>query len=554
MYSIPLRRALVTNSDLPYPEGVACAEVLKVGARGADGQSADNAAASRAGLLAIVIGSVSSAAFAIVVATQVFASDVASYFRVGTKGSVSGYDFSLSFALLAVGHLVGLWTGLAMFAGVLVAWAAAVPYLTSLAAAGTGSIEHLATSTWSHQVRFIGAGAIGIAALWSLIKLVKPVAGGLASAMAASRVRKAGLAATLPRTEQDIPIGFVALITAVCLVPIAWLLGSVASGSGLGGELWLLVLGGVAYIALMSFFVAAVCGYMAGLIGASNSPLSGVGILVVIGAALLLALGAKPLLPASASPALVAYALFVTAVIFAAATISNDNLQDLKTGQLVDATPWRQQAALLVGVLAGAAVIPPVLGLLQKAYGFAGTPGVDSAHALSAPQAALISALAQGVLQGNLNWQLIGVGILVGLVSIVIDEVLKRASTASLPPLGVGMGIYLPMSTTLIIVVGAVVGWFFERRADRTANPARTKQLGVLLASGMIVGESLIGVLLAAIVVFSGKDDPLALVGPGFADAAIWVGGAAFVASLVALYGWVNRQSGPAPRGGAAPV
>jgi putative OPT family oligopeptide transporter len=313
------------------------------------------------------------------------------------------------------------------------------------------------------------------------------------------------------------------------------------------------VIGGVAYIALMSFFVAAVCGYMAGLIGASNSPLSGVGILVVIGAALLLALGVKPFLPASAGPALVAFALFVTAVIFAAATISNDNLQDLKTGQLVDATPWRQQAALLVGVLAGAAVIPPVLGLLQKAYGFAGTPGVDSVHALSAPQAALISALAQGVLQGNLNWQLIGVGILVGLASIVIDEVLKRrSSTASLPPLGLGMGIYLPMSTTLIIVVGAIVGWFFERRADRTANPSRTKQLGVLLASGMIVGESLIGVLLAAIVVFSGRDDPLALVGPGFADAAIWVGGAAFIGSVAALYAWINRLSGPAPRAGAA--
>jgi putative OPT family oligopeptide transporter len=552
MYSIPLRRALVTNSDLPYPEGVACAEVLKVGARGAEGQSTDDAAASRAGLLAIVFGSLSSAAFAIVVATQVFASDVASYFRVGSRGSVSGYDFSLSFALLAVGHLVGLWTGLAMFAGVLVAWAGAVPYLTSLAAAGTGSIEHLATSTWSHQVRFIGAGAIGIAALWSLCKLVKPVVGGLASAMAASRVRKAGLAATLPRTEQDIPIGFVALITAVCLVPIAWLLGSIAASSGLGSQLWLLVLGGVAYIALMSFFVAAVCGYMAGLIGASNSPLSGVGILVVIGAALLLALIAKPLLPAGAGPALVAFALFITAVIFAAATISNDNLQDLKTGQLVDATPWRQQVALLVGVVAGAAVIPPVLGILQKAYGFAGTPGVVSPHALSAPQAALISALAQGVLQGNLDWPLIGVGILVGLASIVIDEVLKHRSPASLPPLGVGMGIYLPMSTTLMIVVGAVVGWFFERRADRTANPSRTKQLGVLLASGLIVGESLIGVLLAAVVVFSGKDDPLALVGPGFADAAIWVGGAAFIAVAVALYGWINRLGGPAPRAGAA--
>jgi putative OPT family oligopeptide transporter len=551
MYSIPLRRALVTNSDLPYPEGVACAEVLKVGARGAAGQSGDDAAASRAGLLAIVLGSLSSAAFAVVVATQVFASDLYSYFRIGARNSVSGYDFSLSFALLAVGHLVGLWTGLAMFAGVLVAWAGAVPILTS-ASAVAGSVEHLATSTWSHQVRFIGAGAIGIAALWSLIKLIRPVARGLASAMAAARVRKAGLAATLPRTEQDIPIGWVALITAACLVPIAWLLGSLATSSGLGAQLWLLVLGGVAYIALMSFFVAAVCGYMAGLIGASNSPLSGVGILVVIGAALLLALAAKPLLPAAAGPALVAFALFVTAVVFAAATISNDNLQDLKTGQLVDATPWRQQAALLVGVLAGATVIPPVLGLLQKAYGFAGSPGVDSVHALSAPQAALISALAQGVLQGNLDWQLIGVGILVGLASIVIDELLKRFSTASLPPLGVGMGIYLPMSTTLMIVVGAIVGWCYERRAERTADPSRSKQLGVLLASGLIVGESLVGVLLAAIVVFSGKDEPLALVGPGFADAALWVGGAAFIGSVAALYAWLNAQSGAAPRGGAA--
>ena len=299
----------------------------------------------------------------------------------------------------------------------------------------------------------------------------------------------------------------------------------------------------------MSFFVAAVCGYMAGLIGASNSPLSGVGILVVIGAALLLSLGVKPLLPADAAPALVAFSLFVTAVIFAAATISNDNLQDLKTGQLVDATPWRQQVALLVGVVAGAAVIPPILGLLKNAYGFAGAPGVDPAHALSAPQAALISALAQGVIQGNLDWDLIKTGMLVGLASIVVDETLRRTTRATLPPLGVGMGIYLPMSTTLTIVVGAVVGWAFERRAGRTVNPERSKQLGVLLASGMIVGESLIGVLLAAIVVFSGKDEPLALVGADFADAALWIGGGAFVAAIGGLYLWLNRLSGPAAVG-----
>ena len=544
MYSIPLRRALVTHSDLPYPEGVACAEVLKVGAMGEGVHDPSDAAASSAGLMSIMVGSLSSALFALVIATQLFASDVAGYFRVGGKSSVSGYDFNLSFALFAVGHLVGLWTGIAMFVGVLIAWAGAVPYLSSQLPI-TVAIETFATGVWSHQVRFLGAGAIAIAAFWSLIKLVKPVTSGLAAAMAASRVRRAGQASSLPLTEQDIPIGFVALITAACMLPIAWLLGSIATESGLSSQLALLVIGSVAYIALMSFFVAAVCGYMAGLIGASNSPLSGVGIVVVVGAALLLALVVKPLLPPSAGPALVAFALFITAVIFAAATISNDNLQDLKTGQLVDATPWRQQVALLVGVVAGAAVIPPILDVLQNAYGFAGAPGANPAHALAAPQAALFSALAKGVIQGDLDWKLMGIGAIIGAVCIVIDEVLKRSSKASMPPLGVGMGIYLPMSTTLMIVVGAVVGWTYERRADRTANPGRTKQLGVLLASGMIVGESLLGVILAAVVVFSGKDAPLAIVGAGFANAAVWIGGIAFIASMVALYSWVNRLSGP---------
>ncbi len=550
MYSIPLRRALVTHSDLPYPEGVACAEVLKVGARGDDGEEGD-AAANRSGLAAILLGTISSAAFAIVVATQVFAGDVAQYFRVGRGNAVSGYDFSLSFALFAVGHLIGLSTGIAMLAGVLVAWGGAVPHL-SMNSPVDGTLEHLATNVWSGQVRFIGAGTIGAAALWSLIGLVRPVISGLRSAMHASRVRRAGRGASLPRTEQDIPIGIVALVTALCMMPVAIMLAGIGATSGLGGHLALLVIGGVAYIAVMSFFVAAVCGYMAGLIGASNSPLSGVGILVVIGAALMLALGVEPLLPASAGPALVAYALFVTAVVFAAATISNDNLQDLKTGQMVDATPWRQQVALLVGVAAGAAVIPPILGLLNRAYGFAGAPGVESAHALPAPQAALISALAKGVIQGNLDWNLIGVGALVGLASIVIDETLKRTTRASLPPLAVGMGIYLPTATTLIMVVGTVAGWAFERRAARTRHPGRAKQLGVLLASGMIVGESLIGVLFAAIVVFSGKDDPLSLVGPGYAGTAVWVGGGAFIVSIAALYRWLTRAGGPVT--GAASV
>jgi putative OPT family oligopeptide transporter len=296
-------------------------------------------------------------------------------------------------------------------------------------------------------------------------------------------------------------------------------------------------------VVIMGFLVSAVCGYMAGLIGSSNSPLSGVGILVVIIAALLLLVaGVKSELAGDAGKGLVAFALFATSVVFAVATIANNNLQDLKTGQLVDATPWKQQVALVVGVLVGAAVIPPVLDLLNEAYGFAGMPGVDPARALAAPQAGLISALAQGVIQGNIDWSLIILGGAIGVALIVLDAVLGRTTkAAALPPLAVGLGIYLPTSTTLMIVVGAVVGWYFDKRAERGAKPEATKQLGVLLASGMIVGESIIGVIIAAIVVFSGKGAPLALVGDGFGTAAIWIGGIAFVAVNVALYRWVAR-------------
>jgi len=539
-YSIPLRRALVTTSDLPYPEGVACAEVLKVGAAEGAGAAAEN----RAGLLAIVWGAIVSAAFQLVIATQLFAADVVGFFRLSrSSNAASGVDLGLSLALLAVGHLVGLWVGVAMLAGLLIAWAGAVPQLTGLLPFDAAAdLAGVATHVWAKQVRFIGAGAIAVAAVWTLVKLVKPVAKGLSSAMAASRVRKAGQGATLPRTEQDLPIGWVAGVTLACLVPVGWLLADMSAGAGLGSASVVLVAGGIAFIALMSFFVAAVCGYMAGLIGSSNSPLSGVGIIVVITAALLVALGVKPMLPASAGPALVAFTLFVTSVVIAAATVANDNLQDLKTGQLVDATPWRQQVALVIGTVAGALVIPPVLDLLQKAYGFAGAPGA-TAKALAAPQAALISALAKGVLGGDLPWNLLGKGVLLGVVVVVVDEAIKRVrkpgSHVQLPPLAVGLGIYLPMSTTLMVVVGAVVGWAWDRRANTTARPALAKQLGVLLASGMIVGEGLFGVAIAALTVFSGKDAPLALVGESFASISMWLGGVGFVVVTVALYRWL---------------
>jgi len=543
MYSIPLRRALVTQSDLPYPEGLACAEVLKVGqqAQEAKGSAAGNEAASdnAKGLKAIVWGALASAGMTVVIQTQVFAGEVARYFRVGQ--GASGFNIGLSFALLAVGHMVGLWVGIAMLLGTLIAWAGAVPWLSAThALAATADAATLAQTVWAKQVRFIGAGAIGVAAIWTLVKLARPVIGGLKSALAASRARGQGSA--LPLVEQDMPIGWVAGITALCMLPIGWLLYDFSGSAGLGAQAGMLVLIGVIYVFLMSFFVAAVCGYMAGLVGSSNSPISGVGILVILGASVLLVALVKPMVPVELHKALVAFALFVTAVIVAVAVIANDNLQDLKTGQLVGATPWRQQAALVFGVVMGSLVVPPVLDLLNQAYGFAGAPGVDPAKALAAPQASLISTLAKGVIEGNLDWGLISFGAGLGVVLIVVDAVLRaRGGKASLPPLAVGLGIYLPTSATLMVVVGAVTGWLWDRRAEKMARPEAAKHLGVLLASGLIVGEGLMGVLFAAAVVFSGKDAPIGIVGPGWGETGVWLGALGFALAVAGLYRWLAK-------------
>jgi putative OPT family oligopeptide transporter len=535
MYTVPLRRALVTQSDLPYPEGVAAAEILKVGVGSRGGDAVKE---NQAGLIAVSTGAVASAAFAALVGARVFASDVGFYFRAGP--AATGIGASLSLALLGAGHLVGLSVGIAMLAGLAIAWGVATPILTALHPAA-GSAADVAIAVWAHRVRFIGAGAIGISAIWALGKLVVPVWQGVRSALAASRASK-GVGNALPRTEQDIPIGLVALVSVATLVPLGILFAFFLHGGALAGLLVPLTLGAIVYVVVAGFAVATACGYMAGLIGSSNSPVSGLAILTVLGAALLLALvthGAG----SAAGAALVAYALFVTAVVLCVATIANDNLQDLKTGQLVDATPWRQQVALIVGVFMGALVIPPILDLLNRAYGFAGSPmhGATGAQPLPAPQATLISALAQGVIQGKLDWGLIGIGVLVGAAIVALDEFLGVTKRLRLPPLAVGIGIYLPASTTVPVIIGAVLGHLYDRAAERRRNPDTTKRFGVLLASGLIVGESLFGVLLAGIIVATGNATPLAVVGDAFANAANVIGTLAFIVVTLALYRFVGR-------------
>jgi putative OPT family oligopeptide transporter len=238
--------------------------------------------------------------------------------------------------------------------------------------------------------------------------------------------------------------------------------------------------------------------------------------------------------------ALIAYSLFTTAIVFGIATISNDNLQDLKTGQLVGATPWRQQVALVYGVIFGALVIPPILNTLAATYGFAGQPGAGP-QALAAPQAGLISAIANGVLGGDLNWKMIGMGAGVGVLAIIVDAALGKAKLLRLPPLGIGIGIYLPMAVTLPIFIGSVLGWFYDKRADRTANPAFAKRMGVLLATGLIVGDSLANVAFAGYVAQFGLPD--GLLPAGYEHYAEIGGVVVFGALLWALYRYTRRLS-----------
>ncbi|MGV8928491.1 MAG: OPT family oligopeptide transporter [Brevundimonas sp.] len=560
-FSIPLRRALVVEADLPYPEGVAAAEVLTVGSRGAE-QTESAVRENASGLWVVIVGSIVSAGYALLVSARVFAGEAARFIKLPASlgGGATGMGFGMQFALLGAGHLIGLSVGLAQLFGLILAWAIAVPLLTSpdviawLTAHNIPSIattlpvgagaEDLAGTVWSKEVRFMGAGVIGVAAIWTLIKLSGPLIGGLSSALAANRRRQGG--EVLDLTEQDIPINIVASLSVASLVGIAGILAWFAQGNPtLAGSTALLVGGGLIYVIFIGFAVAAICGYMAGLIGSSNSPVSGVGILAIVIASVLM-VGVLALAGLPADPSVVAFALIVTAIVFAVAVIANDNLQDLKTGQLVQATPWRQQTALIVGVVAGALVIPLILNLLNKAFGFEGGPVGIADEPLAAPQATLISALAKGVIEGGLRWDLIGVGAVIGVVIIVLDAVLSGASKGKikLPPLAVGIGFYLPAAVTMMLVIGAVAGWIYDKAIKGTRYADVGRRMGVLLASGLIVGESLFLVMTAGVIVATGDDAPFARffpVGEGWPGMA--AGLISFFVLTFALYAWVRNRS-----------
>ena len=531
MFSVPLRRALVVDTPLPYPEGVAAAEVLKCGAGSREGD-----VENQRGLRLIVVSSLAAAFYALVAKTRLFAEEASQFFQVGAFSA--GISGGLSFALIGAGHLVGISVGMAMLAGLVIGSFGLLPILTAGVA---GPAEEVARTVFGSEVRFFGAGVIGVAAVWTLLRIIGPILAGIRSAMAASRLRAAG-GQGLPLVERDIPIKVVSAVILGSLLPIAILLWLFISGGPLASGAPVLIAATLLFVLIAGIVIAAVCGYMAGLIGASNSPISGIGILAILAASLLLVGWWGGAGSEQEVQAMIAYALFATAIVFGIATISNDNLQDLKTGQLVGATPWRQQLALVYGVIFGAIVIPPVLEMLNTTYGFAGAPNAGPAP-LAAPQAALISALASGVLGGDLNWPMLRLGALVGVAVVIVDEMLGRAKLLRLPPLAVGIGIYLPMAVTLPVVIGAVLGKLYDAGAERMRDPKFARRMGVLLATGLIVGDSLLNVAFAGIVYWTEDPGYLALVNERFAPFGLVLGLLVFGAMLAGLYSLTRRAS-----------
>ncbi|MBL7667028.1 oligopeptide transporter, OPT family [Moraxella osloensis] len=551
IFTIPLRYAMVVNSDLPYPEGVAAAEILRAGEQDTSDDTPAQSDAST-GAKDIVIGGALSGIVAFLTGgLRVLADSAGYWFKAGS--AITQLPMGFSLALLGAGYLVGVAGGIAILLGIVIAWGAAVPMLTSMTPQPSDvEMSAFAMKIWKENVRFIGAGTIGVAAIWTLLTLMKPMIEGLKISMQAL---KGGNSSNLSRMEQDLSpkvmIGWMVVMTLLLAVSFYQFVADASLPAGLA---WLLVLVCTAVTFIIGFLVAAACGYMAGLVGSSSSPISGIGIIsiVVISLILLLVGNAYPqLLTTGDGKFVTALALFCGSAVLCVATISNDNLQDLKTGYLVKATPWRQQIALMIGVVVGALVISPILELLYKAYGFTGAlprPDMDASQALGAPQATLMTTIAKGIFAHNLNWDFILIGVLIGAVLIVADTLLRKTSAGkySLPVLAVGMGIYLPPTINMPIFIGSVLAWWIKNRitknsaaAQRERNLKLAERKGTLFAAGLIVGESLIGVIMAFIIAASvttgGSDAPLALKLTNWDNIAQWLGLLAFVLAIVIL-------------------
>jgi putative OPT family oligopeptide transporter len=525
LFSVPLRRSLIVEQGLAFPEGKAAAEVLRTGDKPGEGLKLLAGAATIGGLMKLAAGS-GMRLIPDTAATSAWFGKTLGYF--GTN---------LSPALFGVGYIVGLNIGIVMLAGGMIAWNIAIPiYSTYFLAADPvlgvqlagASAEDAAYGIWSAQIRFLGVGAMLIGGVWTLFSLRHSLVSGIRSGLHAERSRAGEV---IPASERDLPMRFILIGVVIFVLPLLVLYQAIV-------DQWLVSIPMTIIMIVAGFLFVSVSAYMAGLVGSSNNPVSGLTIATILFAALVLAL-----MLGRTSPIGAIAAIMIGAVVCSAATIGGDNLQDLKCGYILGATPWKQQLMLAVGGISSALIMAPVLNLLARAYGI-GVPTEAHPNPLLAPQANLMASVAKGIFGGELPWTMIGIGVAIGAVIIALDELLKkRGSSFRTPVLACAVGIYLPIELSVPIFAGGFVAYLVERHlkpGDAEGERERIHQKGVLFSAGLITGEALMGIFIAIPIVVAGSGAVLAL--PEAWHFGGWLGLTMLVAVAVLLYRLAVRE------------
>ncbi len=545
LFTIPLRRALIIEADLKFPEGVATGEVLKAGTEGGAGAKLIALAGGASALLKLA-----QTGFKLIAGRGTGS--------VTAGNTVFGYGSELGVALLGVGYIVGINIASLVFMGGLISWLFGIPIYTATVDPAAlrelvGDVEgyDLAEQVWSQRIRYMGVGAMATGGLWALLALMKPIRDGIRSSIEAVQMGRSGSSSDVARTERDTPINFVGVGILLMAIPIFIGFATVVSRDSLGissGLYWGVVALGLFFALLAGFLFSSVAGYMAGLVGSSNNPISGVTIATILTISLILLaiLGGQIdfLSEGLKATAAAATAILIGGVVCCAAAIAGDNLQDLKAGRIVGATPYKQQIMQVVGVVAAALVIAPILQLLFTAYGLGDVfprAGMDPGEALSAPQATLMSSVADGVFSRNLPWNMIAIGVGIAIAIIIMDEILKaKKSSFRMPVLAVAVGIYLPLELTVPMFLGGVVAMLsvrvLRRNGASEADVVAAGNSGLLFSSGLITGEAIVGILLAIPFAAAQSTDVLRLAPEGFDTYATVLGVVAFALFVIWLY------------------
>ncbi|MEM1264016.1 MAG: oligopeptide transporter, OPT family [Pseudomonadota bacterium] len=497
LFTIPLRRSLIVEQKLMFPEGAATAEVLKVGNN------------PSAGIRFLALGAITGALVKFFESGLRVWPGSASHATYVGNSSIGYVGTNLSPALIGVGYIVGLNISTLVFVGGCISWYLAIPLYASfgldndptlLAQFQSGTdAETLAFNIWNAKVRYLGVGAMLIGGIWALISMRKSLVSGIKSGLDRYKNTDEGVT-VIDHTEQDTPMNIVLLGVAAFIIPMFFLYQSIVGQFGIS-----LIMTAIMVVA--GFLFSSVAGYMAGLVGSSNNPISGVTIATILFASLIL-LG---LMGGDAANGPAA-AIMIGGVVCCAAAIAGDNMQDLKAGYILGATPYKQQIMQGVGVASSAVVIAPVLMLLLEAYGI-GPATAENPNSLAAPQAALMASVSSGVFGGGLPWAWVGAGVLIGALIIFIDSRLAAANASfRTPVLAVAVGIYLPLELSVPIFVGGVVAWLAgkvhkARGADDVEDRLRG---GMLFAAGLITGEALLGILMAIPIAASGNGNVVA--------------------------------------------